>query len=508
MTLLYPAFLWLILPLFLFLFKSDNRLVSKIHIVILILIVMSLSRPITELSVQKATVKARDVIIALDVSSSMFATDIAPSRYAFAKETIKTFLNYNDTDNIMLIAFTSNPLLLSPPTTDHQLIAVALESLNPEYILTKSTSLTTLFEQLRRLHVARKNLVLITDGGEENKDTSLIDLLQTLDISLITLAMGTPAGSTLKNKNNTLVKDKEGNLVISRVNPLLKRLSSAVQGSYINVAPTPAQTASLLDSAIASQNNTWSQVTKMRKSYQEWYQLPLLLASLLFLIIHTRAIKYLSLLVLFFGMALEASFFDAYHLNHAYSSYRQNDFNQSMKSIQKVRDASLQSQLLLGNLYYKTKHYQKALNTYLPLRSRSMQLRQQLFYNIANTYVHMGRYAKARIYYAKVLQLGLDKDARYNLARIALLPDKEEANLGMAHPKSQDASASKSQDQTKKNQVKEDQPSSGSGAGGESTMKKKKIFSQPKQAHTTRHPIGSKTYELINKGYMHETRPW
>jgi Ca-activated chloride channel family protein len=120
----------------------------------------------------------------------MRAKDLPPTRYDFAKETIKILLEKNPSDNIMLMAFTTNPLLLSPPTTDHTLINIALQSLNPEFILTKGTSLEKLFTRLSSMQLSHKNLILITDGGEESDLNKIIPLLKTTDIALTILALG------------------------------------------------------------------------------------------------------------------------------------------------------------------------------------------------------------------------------------------------------------------------------------------------------------------------------
>ena len=230
MTLLYPSFLWLLFPLVLLLWSSSRKVMHVVHLIVLMLIVLSLSRPVQEEALQEASIEAKDIIIALDVSYSMKAIDISPTRYDFAKETISTLLRSNPGDNIMLIAFTTNPLLLSPPTTDHTLINVALENLNPEFILTKGTSLEKLFKRLASMKRGHKNLVLMTDGGEEEKLEKLTTLIQNANISLTVLALGTSRGTTIRNKDGSLLKDKEGNLVISRVNPLLESLASSVSG--------------------------------------------------------------------------------------------------------------------------------------------------------------------------------------------------------------------------------------------------------------------------------------
>ena len=130
---------------------------------------------------------------------------------------------------------------------------------------------------------------------------------------------------------------------------------------------------------------------------------------------------------------------------------------------------------------------------------------------MANTYVHLGIYSKAKSYYIKTLQLGKDDDALTNLKLIALLPDKKNNTLGMAHPKSQGSQSSKSESSQadSKHKRKEDSPSSGSGSGGGSKSKsKQKKHKLIPDKTSQRHPLGSKVYELINKGYIRETKPW
>ncbi len=511
MTLLYPSFLWLFLPLILLLWSSSRKLMHLVHLIILMLIVLSLSRPVQEEALQEASIEAKDIIIALDVSYSMKATDISPTRYDFAKETISALLQANPGDNIMLIAFTTNPLLLSPPTTDHALINVALENLNPEFILTKGTSLEKLFKKLSSMKMEHKNLVLMTDGGEEDKLEKLTSLVQNADISLTVLALGTTQGSTIQNKDGSLLKDKEDNLVISRINPLLESLASSVSGAYFTASNTAKTTADKLNDALQNNADKAQSVQKMQRHYRELYQVPLSLALLLFFMLHTRAVKYLLILFTLLGLQAEASVLDNYHLNLAYKSYHGSDFNETQRQIKQIEIRSLQSQIALANTYYKQRAFKKALQVYKSIRSTSPKTKQQLYYNIANAYAMLESYDKANIYYTKALQLGEDEDANYNLKLVALLSDKKSASLGIAHPKSQDTSSSKSesQEQSEEETKSEDEPSSGSGGGGESQTQKEqeknKLLSDGSQEQ---HPLGSKVYELINKGYIREKQPW
>jgi len=511
MTLLIPSFLWLLIPLLLLFLKGSKRVVFKVHIVILMLLVIALSRPVQEEALQEANIQAKDLIIALDVSYSMQAKDLSPTRYAFAKETIKSLLKQNPTDNIMLIAFTTNPLLLSPPSTDHALIGIALDTLNPEFILTKGTSLKRLFTKLSSLNAGHKNLILITDGGEESDVATLANLLNKADISLMTLALGSRQGTTITMKKGALLKDKEGNLVVSRINPLLAELSTAVNGTYFTASSSPQKTASLLSAALRNQAEQIQNVQKMQRYYLELYQIPLLLAALLFLLVHTRGVKYLILLLTLFGVQVQASVFDTYYLHQAYGAYEKHDFNASKKYVQKIDVLSLQSQMTLANTYYKNHAFKKAIQTYTSIRSTSVPIKQQLYYNIATAYAQLASYSKAKVYYTKALQLGVDADAQHNLKIVTFLADKKAASLGIAHPKSQSSQASKngSQEENKENHREENQPSSGAGAGGESKSKENK--EKNKLLHddqAQKQPLGSKVYELINKGYIRETQPW
>ncbi|RRS32334.1 MAG: von Willebrand factor A [Epsilonproteobacteria bacterium (ex Lamellibrachia satsuma)] len=511
MTLLYPSFLWLFIPLFiLFLSQKKKHLLTTIHLIILMLIVTALSRPVVKHGLQKHSIEAKDIIIALDVSYSMRAKDIHPTRYKFAKETIRSFLEENPKDNIMLIAFTTNPLLLSPPTTDHELVNMALKSLNPDYILTKGTSLQKLFQKIASMETAHKNLLLITDGGEENDLDLLTEQIRDADIALTVLALGTKQGTAIEKPDGTRLKDKENNLVVSRINPLLEKLASEVDGNYITASATPAATAKALQEELDRSEVKGEMVTKMQYLYTELYQIPLFLALLLFFMVHTRAVKYLIPFFLLLGINAEASILDTYHLDQAYKSYKVQDFNSSKKQLNKLDIPSLQSQFALANIYYKLHAYKKAIRLYSSIRSTSAAVKQRLYYNTANAYAMLKEYDKAKLYYTKALQLGYDADSQYNLQLVSFL-QKKRPGLGIAHPKSQNAASSKSESQEsdKESGREEDQPSSGSGSGGESKAgkkkEKKKLIMDKKQE---KQPLSSKVYELINKGYIHETQPW
>lgn len=511
MSILYPSLLWLLLPLAVLLYYRSRQITESVHLIVLMLLVIALGRPVLDRGPQERQVEAGEVIIALDVSYSMRAEDITPNRYDFALQTIEALLQQNLSDNITLIAFTTNPLLLSPPTTDHQLISLALQSLQLENILTHGTSLEKLLRRVASLPIEAKNLILITDGGEEKDEPILNSIMQENGISPIILAMGTTAGATIPKRDGSLLKDSEGNLVVSRINPLLQTLASQNSGTYLTPSGSAESTAAELQDALDALAAGKNLLSKRGHSYVEFYPIPLFLALMLFLMVHTRAVKYLAVLGGLLGSQAQASVFDLIRLDHACQAYAKEDYHRAREILSDISTPSLQSQMALANSYYKLGEFKSAIKYYKSIHSTSAEVKQQLYYNIANAYTMLGSYDKARRYYTMTLQLGNDEDARANLALIALLEEKKAAS-GIAHPKSQNGSGSKAEKEDKKesdSERTEDQPGSGSGSGGsEEKSRSRKKMKLTEDRQNKEQPLSSKVYEMINRGYIHEKQPW
>jgi len=512
MIFLEPIFLWLLVPTWLLFSKKTKEIISIGHIIVLSLIVISLSRPALKEGLSQEKIATKDIIIALDVSYSMQAKDIEPNRYDFSKSTIEAFLKNNPKTTITLLAFTQNALLLSPPTTDHQLVITALKSLNPDYILTKGTSLSNLFKKVASLNSEDKNLLLITDGGEEQKVDELKEILLENNIKLSILAVGTEQGATIPFKKGHL-KDKKGHLVISALNPLLKRLTSHYVQSSSSVEATAKSLEDILDITPTKE------ISKSQQSYQEFYQFPLFLALILFFMLHTRAIKYIITLLSLFGISAEASLLDSYHLHQAIDACQNKEYQSCQEHLKQVSTPSLEQQYALGNLSYRVKAYKKAIRYYQNIHSTSPTIKQKLYHNIANSYAQLKEYKKAQIFYTKALQLGYDEDSLYNLTIVIFKENEKESSLGIANPKSQSSDSSKSEHQEDLEKSKENQPSSASGSsnsgsqGKESKDKKEqkrqlRLDPNYRQKKEEKQPLSSKLYELINKGYIYETKPW
>ncbi|HHH18968.1 MAG TPA: VWA domain-containing protein, partial [Campylobacterales bacterium] len=219
MSFVNASFLWLLIPLGLYLWQREVKqsLQQNLRWVALGLLILAVARPAIPQAPTQERLEARSLVIALDLSASMRGEDISPNRLAASKATIHAFLAQNAYDQIALIGFTINPLLLSPPTTDHPLVATALDTLREEYVLTKGTDIYKLLEKVAQLPDREKLLVLFSDGGDEVMDAGLSSFAKEQRIQVLAIAMASNQGASIPTNNQALLKDAEGNIVVSKL---------------------------------------------------------------------------------------------------------------------------------------------------------------------------------------------------------------------------------------------------------------------------------------------------
>ena len=520
MTFLNPLALILFLPIFLLFKEFANKKQdkqSKLLFLALLLLVASLSRPALSESMSSQNIDANEYIIALDVSYSMQANDVQPSRYLAAKESIHRLLEENTKDIFSLFAFTSNTLLLCPPTTDTQIARHALEALNPDFILTKGTSLSKLLEQVSKLLATEKKLIVFSDGGEESDLNKLLEIASKANIVVNVVAVGSENGAVLEHDKRQL-RDANNNLVISRINPLLKDLAKHSGGFYYEMS---SQNNSIHQEVLHKLRNDAANIKNRELSVQnhkELYYYPLALAFFIILLSVTKIkshIPFLSIVAIALPLdSTHASLLDFHHIDKANALYANKNYKESLQQFQKL-SPSTQSYFNIANAYYKQKNYKKAMEYYSVIMTKDVTLKKAIYYNMGNCAVKMKRYDRAKEYFKKALALGYDKDAFFNLDLLNKLALKERIDVAdmMPHqnPKEQKNSTKKNESKKEENQNAKgnsNQKSSikNSGSGEQKSEKDKKtLFSQHSQ---NQYQMGYKAYELINQGYTNEQNPW
>jgi len=510
MSFVNAYFLWLLLPLFVYFIrkKRSKRLPQQLRWIALLFLIIAIARPVFLESITKENLPSHSIILAIDLSASMNAEDIKPSRAEASRATIKEFLNVNLYDQVSLIGFTTNPLLLSPPTTDHKLVALALDSMKSEYILTRGTNLKKLLEKVALFPEQEKKLILFSDGGDDSIAESLVEFVKESNIKVLVIAMATQRGATIVGKDGDVLKDKAGHIVVSKFNSSVGALGTLLTFDGVDT------TVRNIEAWIEQQKVLKNGVKKESHNYFELFLIPTFLALVLFFLSATRfSLKLLALLALFNSniQAGELMNFDSYHLHSAYKYYKEKDYNATLEALKKIETKSLESELTLAHTYYKLGKYKRVKGILKEIKTSKPKLKQQLLYELGNCEAKLAYYKKAKNYYVKALQLGEDNDTLHNLAWVMFKVKENSSKVGFTNPNSPEASKNSNDNvETKEKSSSKQEEKSGSSGGGGSKKNKTSTVKVVKSTETTKskREMSSKAYDLINKGYIHDVKPW
>lgn len=474
---------------------------------------LALAQPALKNSLTTQKFNSQDFIIAIDASYSMQADDLNPTRYEKAKQAIIKLLKMHTKDRFTIFAFTSNALLISPPTTDYEIGIQALETLNPNYILTKSTNMYNLFKTISKIvSKDKKHLIIFSDGGDETDIEKLAQILKKNSIVPYFIATATQKGAALQ-KDGKYLKNTQSSLVISKINPLLKDLASLSGGKYYEL--NSLESINTLSNDLSKEAAYKEQDMKVQ-SYQELFYIPLFIALILFFISVTKLhqLYIFIFMLLFIPHKAEANTFDFYYLQKANENIKELKYVQAASNFKQL-EPSVQSYYNIAGSFYKAGQYKSALKYYSKIKTPNKKLKEAILYNMGNCAVKLKMYDKAKEYYINALALIEDKDALYNLNLIRGLKTEQKHQISKSSQNtSNDKKASKIKQENNKQSNKatksssnRDAEQSSSGSGGS----KKNKSGSVKKTHSknpNNYKIGYKAYEIINKGYADEKEPW
>ena len=190
---------------------------------------------------QKVKAKSSDIVIALDISQSMLATDISPNRMENAKRFTSQLIKNLKGERLGLIFFAGSAYLQMPLTTDYAATELFIKSANPKQAGTQGTVITDAINLSKNIFSTdspyQKALILITDG--ENHESSAIEAARQVandGTFVFCIGVGSQEGSAvpiMQNGREVYKKDKQGNPVLSRLNvPLLQDIAEAANGQF------------------------------------------------------------------------------------------------------------------------------------------------------------------------------------------------------------------------------------------------------------------------------------
>ena len=211
----------------------------------LVTMVFMLAQP--QFGSKMETVKRQGIetVVALDISNSMLAQDVAPSRLDKSKKLISRLVETFNNDKVAMIVFAGEAFTQLPITSDYVSAKMFLETISPSLISTQGTDIRAAIDLAMKSFTPNEGvgraIVLITDG--ENHEGGAIEAAQEAakkGVHVFVLGVGSPDGSPIPAEgSNEFRRDKDGNVVVTRLNEeMCREIARAGSGMYVRVDNT------------------------------------------------------------------------------------------------------------------------------------------------------------------------------------------------------------------------------------------------------------------------------
>ena len=201
-----------------------------------------LARPQFGSKQETVTRKGIETVIALDISNSMMADDVMPSRLEKSKRIVSNLVDQFKDDKIGLIVFAGDAFVQLPITSDFISAKVFLNTINPSLITRQGTDIKEAIELATRSFTPNegvgKAIIIITDG--ENHEGGAEEAAQAAaekGFQIYVLGVGQPSGSPIPGeRSGEFRKDKDGNVIVTRLNEeMCRKIAAAGKGAYFYV---------------------------------------------------------------------------------------------------------------------------------------------------------------------------------------------------------------------------------------------------------------------------------
>ena len=244
--------------------------------------VIALARPYTDKEDIKVKSSFINVVVGFDISNSMFVDDVYPSRFELAKKKFSIFLKSMKNARVGVLGFSSQSFLVAPLSEDYHSLNFLVKNLNVESMSLKGTSFMSALEAANDLYHSdeKKAFLVFTDGGDSSDFTKEIEYAKEHNIAVFVYAIGSDKGGVIKTKNGAL-KDKNGNIVVVKINENIKELALQTGGTYKR-SVLSSKDISQMSNSIKSRFKAKGSKESLIKDRQELFYYPLILAIMLF----------------------------------------------------------------------------------------------------------------------------------------------------------------------------------------------------------------------------------
>ena len=223
--------------------------------------------------------KGIDIAIALDISKSMLATDLAPNRLERAKQFVNKLMAEIPNDRVALIGFGGKAYLQMPLTTDHGAAQLFVSSASPDALPQQGTVISdALMMSASAFNPSDKKfktILLISDGEDHDEDAvATAKNLSEQGVMINTIGIGSPGGATIPDPaTGDVKKDAAGNTIISKLNEeVLKEIAKATNGEYLRLESSDAAVSIVSKQLAQIDKKTFTDVSQMNfRTFYLWF---------------------------------------------------------------------------------------------------------------------------------------------------------------------------------------------------------------------------------------------
>ncbi|MEY3343319.1 MAG: hypothetical protein RL090_1003 [Bacteroidota bacterium] len=223
-----------------------------LRMVALTLLITALIRPQIGSGLEEVKRKGVDLVVALDVSNSMNATDIKPSRLERSVQSIERMIDKLQGDRIGIIVFAGNAFIQLPITTDYGAAKLFLSNINTNMVPTQGTAIGAAIEKSMETvgdSSKKSTAIIIMSDGENHEDDAIEAAGNASKKGFVvhTVGVGSSSGSPIPDIGGNFIMDEDGNTVVSKMDDaMLQQIADAGGGKFFNLSAEYDGIASLL----------------------------------------------------------------------------------------------------------------------------------------------------------------------------------------------------------------------------------------------------------------------
>ena len=428
----------------------------------------------------------KDLVVVLDLSTSMEAQDVKPSRVVRGRQRIEDLLKMSRGMTVGLVAYAAVPHMITPLTDDTRTISNLLPAIDTSLVTLQGDRLKPALEMADRMLSGEpgnsKAILVISDGNfEENDMAALVKAAG--GAAIYTMGVGTAEGAPIADENGGWVKDRDGKMLLTQLRAdRLQALSAAGRGFYVEESYSDSGIKSILDrinGPVAGQQDAHKNI----RIWQERFYIPALALALLLLPLFRKRYVFPAVvfLMLLSAPSAEAASWTDLFLNRdqqGLKAYDQGDYQRAMEKFNTPYQH--------GVAAYKAGLYDQAAQSFKAARG------VQAEYNLGNAQLMQGKAEEAIASYENVLkQNPNDAHAKHNLeiAKKMLQQQKEQPQNKENSDQKKDGQQDKQQSQNSQGgqngqkQDAKDQPQQGSQKGQSQPQPGKEQQQQQAQQH-------------------------